>query len=66
MDSKKFNDWRVFPRLMVSVYLGLIISVSMWYMALTEPTGGQAAFAGGITGMIVPLLSAYMATGNKP
>jgi len=63
--AQKFNEWRVFPRLMALVYLGVAITVTLWFTALPDPSNNQAAFAGGVTGMMVPLLTAYMATGPR-
>lgn len=65
MNAQKFNAWRVFPRLMVLVYIWLVVEISFWYMGLPTPINNQATFAGGITAMLVPLLGAYMATGSK-
>ena len=39
-----FDKWRVFPRLLISLYGAMFYKTSMWFMTLPDPTSAQSAF----------------------
>lgn len=62
--AELFDAWRVVPRLTLAGYFWLMVQVASWYMALKDPNGGQAAFAGGIVAAFAPLCNWYYQTGR--
>jgi hypothetical protein len=45
-----FDKWRVFPRILITLYGVMFYKSSMWFMALPEPTAAQSAFISVIVG----------------
>ena len=50
IDPKKFNQWRVFPRLLISLYGIAFFRATEWYMSLPDPTNSQSAYISVIVG----------------
>lgn len=46
-----FDKWRVFPRVFISMYLYLLYEVTMWFMAIPEPSPSQAGLVSVIVGV---------------
>jgi len=49
-DAEGFDKWRVFPRLLISLYGLMFYKTSMWFMTLPDPTNSQSAFVSVIVG----------------
>ena len=45
-----FDKWRIFPRLLISLYGLMFYKTSMWFMTLPYPTNAQSAFVSVIVG----------------
>ena len=45
-----FDKWRIFPRLLISLYGVMFYKPSMWFMTLPDPTNSQSAFVSVIVG----------------
>ena len=45
-----FDKWRIFPRLLISLYGVMFYKTSMWFMTLPDPTSAQSAFVSVIVG----------------
>jgi|TARA_R100001480_G_scaffold1900_2_gene6006 hypothetical protein len=45
-----FDKWRIFPRLLISLYGLMFYKTSMWFMTLPDPTSAQSAFVSVIVG----------------
>ena len=45
-----FDKWRIFPRLLISLYGLMFYKTSMWFMTLPDPTNAQSAFVSVIVG----------------
>lgn len=59
------NEYRLVPRLMLAGYGWLMWDVSMWFMALKDPTATQAAFVSTMVGVSGALFGLYTkAKGN--
>lgn len=43
MKPQQLDQWRIVPRLLMGVYMWLLWQVTVWFMALQEPNGPQAA-----------------------
>jgi hypothetical protein len=44
MTAAQLNEWRVVPRILVTLFGWLFYEVTMWFMSLPNPTASQAAF----------------------
>lgn len=45
MTPERFNDWRVFPRILCLLYAAITWQVVAWFLAIDAPTTEQSAFA---------------------
>ena len=45
-----FDKWRIFPRLLISLYGLMFYKTSMWFMTLPDPTNSQSAFVSVLVG----------------
>jgi len=55
-----FSRWRVFPRAFITMYLLIVWETSQWFMALSEPTTQQAAFASSVLGIGAAWFGLYL------
>lgn len=66
LDLAEVTDaWRVFPRLVLFGYGVLCWHLASWVMGKPDISASQAAFAGGIVGLAVPMTAFYMQTGRR-
>ena len=42
--AEGFDKWRVFPRLLITLYGVAFFRTTEWFMDLPDPTGAQSAF----------------------
>lgn len=49
--AEVFDAWRVFPRLVVLVWLYLIVRLVFWFMALPDISIAQGGFLGSVAGL---------------
>jgi len=59
------DAYRVVPRVLVFGYGVMLYHVSVWFMALADPTGSQAAFASTVFGAAAAVFGLYTGTGRK-
>jgi len=45
-----FDQWRIFPRVFISMYIYLLYKVVMWYMALEAPSMEQSGLVSVVVG----------------
>jgi hypothetical protein len=50
MKPKNFDQWRIFPRLLITLYGIAFWRTTEWFMSLPEPTNAQSAFVSVIVG----------------
>jgi len=62
---KRVNQWRIIPRLMVTMYGVLFYQVAVWFMALQDPNGAQAAFVSTVVGAAAGFFGFYVKSGNN-
>ena len=62
-DAEGFDKWRVFPRLLISLYGLMFYKSAMWFMTLPDPTSAQSAFVSVIVGAGAAWFGLYV--GNK-
>lgn len=66
--SNVIDEYRIFPRIFISVYLYLLYESSVWYMSLIEPTTTQTGYISTIVGAGAAWFGLYTATrgdGNR-
>lgn len=61
---KRVNQWRIIPRLMVTMYGVLFYQVAVWFMAQPDPNGAQAAFVSTVVGAAAGFFGFYVKSGN--
>lgn len=59
------DAYRLVPRLLLVGYGWMLARVSLWFMALVEPSGPQAAFVATVWGAAVGITGFYVSTGRK-
>lgn len=58
------NDFRIFPRLFISIYILMFYETTTWFMALEDPTTQQASLVGAITGIGAAWFGLYVKSGE--
>lgn len=61
---QQFDNWRVFPRLLISLYGIVCIIVLFWFIGLDIPTTQQVTFASTIWGAAPAWFGFYVKTGG--
>ena len=49
-NAEGFDKWRVFPRILITLYGVMFYRTCMWFMSLPDPTNSQSAFVSVIVG----------------
>jgi len=63
--ARLINHFRLVPRLLMVGYGWLLWQVSLWFMALPEPTAAQAAFVSTVAGVSTGFFGFYVNTGGR-
>ena len=63
--AKAIDAWRIFPRVFISVYIFLLYKVTMWFMALENPTLEQSGLVSIVVGAGAAWFGLYAGTGKK-
>ena len=50
MSPEKLDKWRIFPRLLITLYGVAFWRITEWFMQLPEPTNAQSAFVSVVVG----------------
>lgn len=61
--AQSVNKWRVIPRLMVALYGYMFYAVSVWFMALPDPSAAQSAFISVMVGAAATFFGLYVNSG---
>lgn len=59
------NRLRIIPRILITLYGILFYKISVWFMALPDPTATQAAFISTIVGAAAAFFGLYINSGGK-
>ncbi|AUR85851.1 TMhelix containing protein [Vibrio phage 1.081.O._10N.286.52.C2] len=59
------DEWRIVPRILVGMYCYLLYYTAMWFMALPDPSGTQAAFVSTIVGAAAAIFGLYTNAGKN-
>ena len=60
--AKALDAWRIFPRLFLSVYIFLLYKVTIWFMALQDPTMAQSGLVSIVVGAGAAWFGLYAGT----
>lgn len=63
--AEGFDKWRVFPRLLISLYGIAFYKTTEWFMAMPDPTNAQSAFVSVIVGAGAGWFAVYVGRGNS-
>jgi len=50
IDSSVIDKWRIWPRMLITLYGIMFYRVTEWFMTLPEPTNAQSAFVSVVVG----------------
>lgn len=57
------NQWRIIPRMMLSLYGYMFYRVAEWFMSLPEPNAAQSAFVSVMVGAAAAFFGLYVSSG---
>ena len=63
--AKTIDAWRIFPRVVVGVYIYLLYAVVMWFMTLDEPNIEQAGLVSVVVGAMAAVFGIYAGTSGQ-
>tara|TARA_Y100000992_G_C21192181_1_gene456122 strand:+ start:523 stop:774 length:252 start_codon:yes stop_codon:yes gene_type:complete len=63
--ASNFDSWRVFPRLLITLYGFAFYRTTEWFMTLPDPTNAQSAFVSVIVGAGAAWFGLYVGSGKK-
>lgn len=63
--AEGFDKWRVFPRLLITLYGYAFYRTIEWFMTLPDPTNAQSAFVSVIVGAGAAWFGLYAGTSNS-
>ena len=63
--AKAVDAWRFFPRLFLTVYIGLLWKAADWFMMLPDPNTEQSALVSVIVGSGAAWFGLYAGTGKE-
>ena len=61
----KFDSWRIFPRLLITLYGFAFYRTTEWFMTLPDPTNAQSAFVSVIVGAGAAWFGLYVNSAAK-
>ena len=50
MTSSQIDKWRIWPRMLITLYGFMFFKTTEWFMSLPEPTAPQSAFVSVVVG----------------
>ena len=62
---QRLTAWRIFPRLLISLYGLSFWRTTEWFMQLPEPTNAQSAFGSVIVGAGAAWFGLYVGGSNR-
>ena len=60
--AKAVDSWRIFPRIFISAYIFLLYKVTIWFMALQDPTMAQSGLVSIVVGAGAAWFGLYAGT----
>ena len=65
IDSSVIDKWRIWPRMLITLYGIMFYRVTEWFMTLPEPTNSQSAFVSVVVGAGAAWFGLYVGGTNK-
>ena len=65
ISSSQIDKWRVWPRLLISLYGVMFYRTTEWFMTLPEPSNAQSAFISVIVGAGAAWFGLYCGSGGS-
>jgi len=65
ISSSQIDKWRVWPRLLITLYGVMFYRTTEWFMTLPEPSNAQSAFISVIVGAGAAWFGLYCGSGGK-
>jgi len=65
MSSSQIDKWRIWPRMLITLYGFMFFRTTEWFMSLPEPTASQSAFVSVIVGAGAAWFGLYVGSGGK-
>ena len=63
---ERLTSWRIFPRLLITLYGFAFYRTTEWFMALPDPTNAQSAFVSVIVGAGAAWFGLYVGGTRQP
>ena len=64
IDSSVIDKWRIWPRMLITLYGIMFYRVTEWFMTLPEPTNSQSAFVSVVVGAGAAWFGLYCGSGS--
>ena len=65
ISASKIDKWRIWPRMLITLYGFMFFRTTEWFMALPEPTNAQSAFISVIVGAGAAWFGLYCGSGGS-
>jgi len=65
MNYSQIDKWRIWPRMLITLYGFMFFRTTEWFMSLPEPTASQSAFVSVIVGAGAAWFGLYVGSGGK-
>ena len=63
IDSSVIDKWRIWPRMLITLYGIMFYKVTDWFMTLPDPTNAQSAFVSVVVGAGAAWFGLYCGSG---
>ena len=63
--ASKIDKWRIWPRLLITLYGVMFFRTTEWFMSLPEPSNAQSAFISVIVGAGAAWFGLYCGSGGS-
>ena len=63
--AQAIDKWRIWPRLLITIYGVMFYQTTAWFMSLPDPTNAQSAFVSVIVGAGAAWFGLYVGSGGK-
>ena len=63
--AQAIDKWRIWPRLLITLYGVMFYKTTDWFMSLPDPTNAQSAFVSVIVGAGAAWFGLYVGSGGK-
>ena len=60
--ARAVDQWRIFPRVLISTYIYLLYKVTIWFMGLDDPTMAQSGLVSIVVGAGAAWFGLYAGT----